>query len=41
MLRAFEPDGLACPRWGGRLRLRATREDPRGIRQILAPTSGS
>jgi uncharacterized protein YbaR (Trm112 family) len=35
MRRAFEIDVLACPRCGGRLRLIATVEDPRGIRRIL------
>ncbi len=44
MRRAFEFDGLACPRWGGRLRLIATIEDPQGIRRLLAhrghPTEG-
>ncbi len=36
MRRAFEVDVLACPRCGGRLRLVATVEDPREIREILA-----
>ena len=36
MRRAFDIDGLACPRCGGRLRLIATAEDPDAIRQILA-----
>lgn len=36
MRRAFEIDVLACPRCGGRMRLVATIEDPRVIRQILA-----
>lgn len=31
----FELDVLACPRCGGRMRLLATIEDPRVIRQIL------
>ena len=35
MQRAFEIDVLACPRWGGRLRLIATVEDPREIRDVL------
>jgi len=35
MQRAFETDVLACPRCGGRLRLVATVEDPREIREIL------
>jgi uncharacterized protein YbaR (Trm112 family) len=34
--RAFEIDVLACPRCGGRLRLLATVEDPREIREVLA-----
>ena len=44
MRRAFQLDVLACPRCGGRMRLIATIEDPRVIRQILAhlglPTEG-
>ncbi len=36
MHRAFEIDVLACPRCGGRLRLIATVEDPREIREVLA-----
>ena len=36
MRRAFELDVLACPRCGGRMRLLATIEDTRVIRQILA-----
>jgi hypothetical protein len=36
MRRAFDIDVLACPRCGGRMRLIATVEDPRVIRQILA-----
>ncbi len=36
MRRAFDLDVLACPRCGGRMRLIATIEDPRVIRQILA-----
>ena len=35
MRRAFEIDVLACPRCGGRLRLIATVEDPRAIREVL------
>jgi hypothetical protein len=35
MHRAFEIDVLACPRCGGRLRLIATVEDPREIREVL------
>ena len=35
MQRAFEIDVLACPRCGGRLRLIATVEDPRAIREVL------
>ena len=35
MQRAFELDVLACPRCGGRLRLIATLEDPREIRDVL------
>ena len=35
MQRAFEIDVLACPRCGGRLRLIATVEDPREIREVL------
>jgi hypothetical protein len=45
MRRAFDLHVLACPRCGGRMRLIATIEDPRVIRQILAhlglPTEGS
>ena len=33
--RAFEIDVVACPRCGGRLRLIATVEDPRAIREVL------
>jgi len=33
---SFNLDVLACPRCGGRMRLIATIEDPRVIRQILA-----
>jgi hypothetical protein len=33
---AFAIDVLACPRWGGRLRVIATVEDPLAVRQILA-----
>jgi hypothetical protein len=36
MPRAFEIDVLACPRYGGRLRLIATVDDPDAIRAILA-----
>ena len=36
MRRAIEIDVLACPRCGGRLRLIATAEDPREIREVLA-----
>jgi hypothetical protein len=36
MHRAFDVDVLACPRWGGRLRLIATVEDPGLVRAILA-----
>jgi hypothetical protein len=36
MRRAFDVDVLACPRCGGRMRLIATIEDPRIIREILA-----
>ena len=32
---SFEIDVVACPRCGGRLRLIATVEDPRAIREIL------
>ena len=35
MQRAFEIDVVACPRCGGRLRLIATVEDPRAIREVL------
>ncbi len=35
MRRAFEIDVLACLRCGGRLRLIATVEDPREIREVL------
>ena len=35
MQRAFELDVLACPRCGGRLRLIATVEVPREIREVL------
>jgi hypothetical protein len=39
---AFEIDVLACPWCGGRLRLIATVEDPREIREVLSalPLSG-
>jgi len=44
MRRAVDIDVLACPRCSGRMRLLATIEDPRVIRQILAhlglPTEG-
>jgi hypothetical protein len=44
MRRAFELEVLACPRCGSRMRVIATIEDPRVIRQILAhlglPTEG-
>ncbi len=33
---SFDLDVLACPRCGGRMRLLATIEDPRIIREILA-----
>jgi len=36
MHRAFAIDVLACPHWGGRLRLLATLHDPVVIRKILA-----
>ena len=36
MHRAFEIDVLACPQCGGRLRLIATVEDPREIREVLS-----
>jgi hypothetical protein len=36
MRRAFDVDVLACPRCGGRLRLIATIDNPRVIREILA-----
>jgi hypothetical protein len=36
MHRAFAIDVLACPAWGGRLRLIATLHDPAVIRKILA-----
>jgi uncharacterized protein YbaR (Trm112 family) len=36
MHRAFEIDVLACPRCGGHLRLIATVEDRREIREVLA-----
>jgi len=36
MRRAFDIDGLACPRCGGRMRLIGTVEDPDAIRAILA-----
>ena len=35
MRRAFEIDMLACPRCGGRLRLIATVDDSREIREVL------
>ena len=35
-IRAFEIDVLACPWCGGRLRLIATVEDPREIREVLS-----
>ncbi len=38
MHRAFEIDVLACPQCGGRLRLIAIVEDPREIREVLAPS---
>jgi uncharacterized protein YbaR (Trm112 family) len=41
MQRAFELDVLACPRCGGRLRLIATVEDPREIREVLADLARS
>ena len=41
MRRAFEIDVVACPRCGGRLRLIATVEDPRAIREILAAVAVS
>jgi uncharacterized protein YbaR (Trm112 family) len=45
MRRALGLDVLVCPRCGGRMRLIATIEHPRVIRQILAhlglPTEGS
>jgi uncharacterized protein YbaR (Trm112 family) len=36
MRRAFDIDVLACPRCGGGLRLIATVDDPKVIREILA-----
>jgi len=39
MHRAFEIDVLACPQCGGRLRLIATVEDPREIREVLSALS--
>ena len=36
MHRAFGIDVLACPRFGGRLRLIATVEDPGVVSKILA-----
>jgi len=41
MQRAFEIDVLACPRCGGRLRLIATVDDPREIREVLADLARS
>ena len=41
MRRAFDVDVLACPRWGGRLRLIDTVEDPDAIRAILAAVAVS
>ena len=38
---AFEIDVLACPRCGGQLRLIATVEDPREIREILGALAPS
>jgi len=35
MRRAFEVDVLACPRWGERISLIATVDDPGVIRKIL------
>jgi hypothetical protein len=35
MRHAFDIDVLPCPRYGGRLRLIATVEDPDAIRAIL------
>jgi uncharacterized protein YbaR (Trm112 family) len=39
MHRAFEIDVFACPWCGGRLRLIATVEDPREIREVLSALS--
>ena len=36
MRRAFAIDVLACPNWGGPMRVIATVEDPLAVRQILA-----
>jgi len=41
MQRIFEINVLACPRCGGRLRLVATVEDPREIREVLADLARS
>ena len=41
MHRAFEIDGVACLRCGGRLRLIATVEDPRAIREVLGALARS
>ena len=41
MKRAFDIDGRACPRCGGRLCLIATVEDPDTIRAILAAVAVS
>ena len=37
MRRAFALAVLACPRWGGRMRVSAPSEDPRVMRRLLAP----
>jgi hypothetical protein len=41
MRRAFDIDGLACPRCGGRLQLMATVENPDTVRAILAALAES
>lgn len=41
MRRAFDIDVLACSRYGGRLRLMGTVEDPDAIRAILAAVAVS
>ena len=35
MRRVFDPDGLSCPRCGGRLRVIATVREPLAVQAIL------